>query len=192
MYRALNRAVRLVVSPDEEWRTIVSEVPDPRSVLFLFVLPMACIPAVAWSFNLSLFGSEGGLGRERVALETAQVLRSGFGVWASSVLSVLVLAAAIYLLAPLFVPARDWPRALIAASYSAAPLFLGGVILAFPDLAFACLLAAFQGCYLLYCGVQHVIGVKEDKAAEFVALSIVLLIFASTILGSLGSAAGVL
>lgn len=180
------------MSPDEEWRTVAKEAPDPWSVLASFVLPLACIPAAAWCFNLSVFGGEGGHDAERAALGWSQVLSGGLTVWIFTVLSVLVLATSLYVLAPLFAPGRDWPGALRVAAFSAAPVLLGGVILAIPEVSYAILLALLHSFYLQYAGLQRELGVKEDQAAEYVALSIVLCTIATTGLGALGGALGVL
>jgi hypothetical protein len=155
-----------------------------------FATPLACIPAAAWSFNLSLFGSarEG----ERVATGLVEVLRGGLTVWVGLRVSTTVLASSIYVLAPLFVYTRDWGRALKVAAYSAAPVFLGAAVLAIPDMAYAVLVAVFHGFYLLYVGLQRVLGVNEDTAAEYVALSMVMLITVTTVLGWIGGALGIL
>ena len=192
MSRWVRRALRLVLSPDEEWRAIGNEAPRPRSIVGSFVLPLACVPAAAWSVKLALFGGEGGPDGDGAAMEFAQILQGGLTVWACSVLSVFFLASSIYLLAPLFVRSRDWPRALQVAAYSSAPALLGGLILAIPDASYAVLLAVFQSCYVMYAGLKRVLGVKEDNAAEYVALSIVLLSIATMLLGALGGALGML
>lgn len=191
-FGAVRRALRLVVSPDAEWRALASEPADSRSPLVSFVLPLACIPAVAWCFNLSIFGGEGGHDGGRVTIGLAQVLSGGLTVWIFSVLSVLVLATSVYLLAPLFVPGRDWPGALKVAAFSAAPVLLGGAILMIPDVTYTILLAVFHSFYLQYVGLQRVLAVKEDNAAECVALSIVIFTVATTALGALGGALGML
>lgn len=192
MYRAAWRAVRLVLSPDEEWQAIGNETPEPWSIFGSFVLPLACIPAAGWSVKLSLFGSEGGRHGDGAAMGLAQILQGGLTVWVCSVLSVIVLASSIYVLAPLFVRSRAWPHVVQVAAYSSAPVLLGGVILAIPDVAYMVLLAAFQALYVMYAGLKRVLGVKEDNAAEYVALSIVLLTAVSTLLGALGGALGML
>lgn len=192
LYRATRRAVRLVLSPDEEWRAIGDEAPELWSILGSFVLPLACIPAAGWTVKLSLFGGEGEQGGEAAAMGFAQVWQGGLTVWACSVLSVFVLAASIYVLAPLFLPTRDWPRALQVAAYSSAPVLLGGIILAVPEVAYLALLPVFQAFYVMYAGLKRVLGVKEDHAAEYVALSVVLLTIVTTLLGALGGALGML
>jgi hypothetical protein len=180
------------LSPGEEWRAIGNEAPEQWSIFGSFVLPLACIPAAGWSVKLFLFGGEGGRDGEAAAIGLAQVLQAGLTVWVCSVLSVFVLASSVYALAPLFVRTRDWPRALQVAAYSSAPVLLGGAILAIPDLAYMVLLAAFQTCYVMYAGLKCVLDVKEDNAAEYVALSIVLLTIVTTLLGALGGALGML
>ena len=109
-----------------------------------------------------------------------------------SILSVYLLAAALYLLAPLFNLARDWRRAFQVAAFSSAPVLLAGLLLAIPNLAFATLIGVFHSFYLQYSGVRHVLGAKERDAAEYVALVAIALIVASTFMGAAGSAAGIL
>ena len=192
MRRAVQRAVRLILSPDEEWRAIAREPQEPWLLLGSFVLPLACIPAGAWSLSLSLLGREDGRSGERVTVGLAQIVLGGLSVWAYSVLSVLMLASSTYILAPLFVDMRDWARALKVGAFSAAPVLLGGIILVVPEVSYAILLLAFHSCYLMYVGLQRVLHVKERNAAECVALCIVMFTIASTALGSLGGALGVL
>ena len=69
---------------------------------------------------------------------------------------------------------------------------LVSVVLLIPDLAFGTLLGAFQSFYLLYVGFGQVLTVKEDQAAEFVALVVVALSVALMLAGAAGSAAGIL
>lgn len=192
MVRALARAVRLTLSPNDEWRTVREEVPDSLAIFRSFVLPLAAVPAMCWSLNFFVFANAQGRVRAGDASGLAQGVQAGLAVFASAVFSIILLAASIYILAPLFSRPRDWPRALQVASYSSAPVLLGGVVLLLPDVAYALLPAVFHSAYLLYAGLQTVLEVKEDSAAEYVALGAVILITASTLLGAVGSALGIL
>jgi len=182
---ALQRAVRLTFSPELEWQAIHREVPGQRSLLARFVLPMACVPALSWSIGLAL--SEGS-----TATDLGRAAHRGGVVFFGSLLSIFLLAASMYVLAPLFVPARDWARAFQVAAYSSAPVLLGGMLLLFPDIAYAILLPALQSFYLQYVGVHCILGAKEGEAAEYVALGIVLLVVTSTLAGAFGAWLGVL
>ena len=185
MNSALRRALRFLLSPDAEWRAIKDEIPDQRRILVSFVLPLASIPAVSWC--LGLFLSAGAS-----SIDFVWIAHRGLITYFGAVLSILLLAASMFVLAPLFTAGRDWPRALQVAAYSSSPVLLAGVVLVLPDLAFATLLAAFHSFFLQYVGVQQVLGAKEGEAAEYVALGIVLLIIASTLLGAFGSWLGLL
>lgn len=190
--RAWLRAVRLTVAPNEEWRTIRDEKPRARAILALFVLPLALIPAASWSLGLLLFGDDGRSARNGVAFGIAQVVHGGLIAFFGVVLSICLCALSILVLAPLFSCLRDWRRALQVAAYSAAPVLIGGLVLILPDLVYTLILAFFHSLYLQYAGLQHVLAVKERDAAEYVALSTVLLMVFSTVMGALGGWLGVL
>lgn len=184
MYNAVGRAVRVTLLPGTEWLVILREAPDLRGMT-AFVLLLACIPAASWSLGLLLFG-------DGPSVELASTAHRGAIVYLGSVLSIGLLALSFLILAPVFGVGRNWGRTLQVAVYSSAPVLLAGFLLIIPDLVIAILLAAFQSFYLQYVGVQHLLGVKEDQAAEFVALCIVVLMIASTILGAFGGWIGVM
>lgn len=161
------------------------ELPDQRAILTSFVMPLAFLPAASWSVGLML-SSEAGRGG------IGLILHRGVVTYFGTVLSVFLLAASLYLLAPLFNLARDWARAFQVAAFSSAPVLLAGLLLAIPNLAFSTLIGVFHSFYLQYSGVHYVLGAKEGDAAEYVALVAVALVVASTFMGAAGSAAGIL
>lgn len=185
MGNSLLRAVRITLSPGAEWQLIAAEAPEPRRILVSFILPLALIPALSWCIGLYLY-------REGPSAELAQIAYRGAIAYAGSLASIALLAACIVALAPLFETRRNWARAFQVAAYGSAPVMLAGLVLVIPDLAFATLLGAFQSFFLLYVGLVQVLAVKEDRAAEYLALVIVALTVASTFLGAAGSAAGLL
>lgn len=190
MREALSQAVRMTLSPGEEWGAVAREATGPAALLGSFVLPLSCIPAACWALNRWLFADLGARYGAGPAPAASQVLYGGFMVFGSTVLSVGLLAASLFVLAPLFDRPRDWPRTFRVAAYSSAPVLLGSALLVLPDLAYLLLPAAFHSAYLLYGGLQAVLGVREDRAAEYVALGAMLMIISSTLLGGLGGALG--
>lgn len=185
MGNSLRRAVRITLSPGSEWRVIAAEPPEWRRILWSFVLPLALIPALSWCAGLLLY-------RAGPYAEPAQIAYRGSIAYVGSLASIALLAACIVALAPLFGVRRNWARAFQVAAYGSAPVMLAGLVLVIPDLAFATLLGVFHSFFLLYVGLVQVLGVKEDQSAEYLALVIVALAVASTILGAAGSAAGIL
>ena len=159
--------------------------PDQREIMRKFVLPLACIPASAWVPGLVLFNP----GKP---LDPVRLVHSAAVVYFGAVGSVLLLAASLFLLAPLFMRRRNWARSLQVAAFSSAPTLLSGIVLLIPDLAFATLPAIFYTFYHLYVGAQRALGVKEGDSTEYVALVIVLFIIGSTLAGAFGSSLGLL
>lgn len=185
------RAIRLITSGDDEWQTIGSEVPRVRAIITRFVLPLALIPAVSWSIGLLLSGNTPADAGDRAALEFEQIVRGGLVAYIGVVISILLCAVSIYILAPVLACARDLPRALQVAAYSAAPLLVGGLVLLLPALASILVLAFIHTLYLQYTGLQRVLAVKEGDAAEFVALSNMLFMILSAAIGALGARLGI-
>lgn len=190
MTEALKRAVRMVLWPNDEWRAISNEVPRPLALLTGFVVPLACIPAASWSVGLAVFGGKGVVARDSTSPSVGEIVNGGLQALMGSVASILLVAAALFVLAPLFARPRNWPRAFQVAVYSSSPVLLAGVLLILPDLVFALMVAAVHSFYLQYLGVQYVLGAKEGDAAEYVALVIVLVIMGSTLLGALSAMTG--
>lgn len=185
MNKAIRSALRLTFSPNAEWQAIRDDPPGPRGVIASFVLLLACIPAASLCLGLLLSG-------DARSIDLGWVAQRGAVAYFGTVLSILLLAASLFILAPLFAGGRNWARALQVAAYSSAPVLLAGLVLVVPALAYATLLAVVHSFYLQYVGVQRILGVKEGNAAEYVALGIVLLVVASTLLGAIGSRLGVL
>ena len=192
MNRTLLRAARIIISPNAEWRVVADERPHPRTIIALFVLPLALIPAAGWILGLLLFGNSADGGRDSTPVAIGQIVHSGLITYFAVVLSVVLCAASIVIVAPLFSGLRSWPRALQIAAYSAAPVLIGGLLLILPNLVFALIVPFFHGLYLQYAGLQHVLAVKERDAAEYVALSSTLLMVFSTALGAAGIGLGII
>jgi len=185
------RAARIIAAPDAEWRSVRAEPARPPAVM-LYVVVMSLIPAAGWITGLWLFGNETGVGRGVPISGVGQIAYHGLLAAAGFVLWVVLCAAAMVALARLFGGARDWARALQVAAYSATPVALAGLLLIQPNLLSVLIIAFFYSLYLQYAGAQHVLQVKEGAAAEYVALSTILLSFLSTAIGGLGGWLGVL
>jgi hypothetical protein len=191
MNSILRRAARIVAAPDQEWRSVQAEPARPLAVM-LYVLLLSLIPAAGWSTGLWLFGNETNVGRGAQISGVGQIVYHGLLAAAGFVLWVVLCAATLVALARLFGAAHDWARALQVAAYSATPVALAGLLLIQPNLLSVLIIAFFYSLYLQYAGVQHVLQVKEGAAAEYVALSTILLSVLSTAIGALGGWLGVL
>lgn len=181
----LPRAARMIVAPTAEWKIIAHQRVRTVAMLASYVMPLALIPAAGWSLGLAKFGVAGQAGVEAKALIHGALL-----AFVGTLLWIGLSAASMALLARVFGAGRDWLRALQVAAYSATPVMLTGCALVWPDLLSVLVIAFFHSLYLQYGGVRYVLNVKESQAAEFVALSTVTLMVASTVLGAIATALG--
>ena len=150
------------------------------------VLPLAFLPAVA-----------GGRGGGPAPGAPAAGAASGFLASIAltvvlTLVSVLLLALAFFLLAPMYDTERNWARSVSVAAYGSTPVLLAGVLLVMPIMVIASMVALLHNFALYYVGLQRVTGCKASAAAEYLALSCLMAAVASGALGAAGGALGVL
>ena len=180
----LRRAFGLIVRPRREWAAIAGETAHPLRILLGYVVPFSALPAVAWMIGLHAFGLDLVAEGEPVTHPSGPaILRAGAMTFLGSVASVAMLAGAFRLLAPMYDAARDLRRAWSVAAYGSTPLWLFGLVLVKPNLVIAGMVAVLHCSYLYYTGLQAVTHVREDDAAEYVAIGLLILLAASTLAG---------
>ena len=157
----------------------------PRSLLGR-VAPLALLPAIAWPLGHAAdpIGSE--------TLRFSALVLSGTVAFAFSLATVLIAAAALYALAPLFEAKRDWNGAMAVAASASTPVLIASPLLAWATLAILVIVAFIHGCVLCRLGVQRVLGCRSEDAAMYVAAAGFVAGIAGMVLGGLSSAAGIL
>jgi hypothetical protein len=183
----------LIASPTREWEAVAAEGLPPAGVLLGYVVPLSAVPAVAWMIGLAMFGADLGFRDEGFArLSLGRILEAGAITLAGSVLSVLALAAAFFVVAPMYGVPRHWGRAFKVAAYGTTPLWVAGILLVMPGLVIVELVALMHCCWLYYAGLQTVAGVKQGDAAEYFAISLFLVTVASILAGGVVGSLGLL
>ena len=86
--------------------------------------------------------------------------------------------------------ARDFRAALKVATYGAIPVLLAGATLVLPVMALVGVAALCHTLFLFWLGADRVLHVPDGARAEFVGISIVLLVLASVIAGAIASGIG--
>jgi len=159
--------------PEPTWDAVHAAAPDWRRSILRVVAPLALVPALAWPLGSNLAASF-------------------FRTFSFCIATVLIAAAAIYALAPLFSTERHWDRAVAVAAYSSAPVFLASPLLAWPTLTILVIAAFFHACFLCGIGVRRLLGCRHDDAAMYVAAAGFVSGLAGLVLGGLSSAFGIL
>jgi Yip1 domain len=162
------RIIRIVLSPKDEWARIADEHSHGALVhgLALPLLPAAASLVMARNSELPL-------PQHAVA-----------ATYLAGVLTIFAIAAAFWLLARLDSRDATLRRCFQVAAYGATPVLLASVLLVTPVLVVVCVLALPYVFYLYYLGVQQVLRVPSDEAAQFVAIALVAAFVASTLGGA--------
>ncbi len=194
MRRFIVRAVNVMLRPDSEWAAIARE-RHSWAALCCNLVPLALVAPLAYSGGLVL----GGDGAMRAFADAHATLRFALlaagGGFLASLLSVFALAAATWLVAPLFAGRRSFGDACRVVIYAGTPVWLSGIILIapvnrFPLLVVIILVAIMHSTFLFYLGVHHVLSVPRRDAAESTAIIMAAGILLSTVAGYYASAAG--
>jgi len=203
----VQRILRILLHPKDEWVQTIAEPGDARGLLVPYVVALAAILPIAQFMATAVVGeSVAFLGRVSSyrtpplasALMAALLLAALVGVW-------IVFALVINLLAPSFQARQDPEAAWKLATYSLTPVWLAGALAIFSTLHGATYALYFIGLvggvgyawYLLFAGLPIVLGTPDDKAlahsivavlataiAAGVGISVLYAVFGTLLLGS--------
>ncbi len=187
----LSRIRGLMFSPAAEFDRIAAE---PTTVVVLvrrFLLPLALLTPIATIVGMNLFDVAWDVGNGyRVPKE--RIFNVGVANFAFEILSVLLAGLIFFLLTKVDRNERSLIRSMNVAVYGAVPLLLSGALLFVPINVIICMVAMLHTFVLYWIGVQKVMYIRPVNAALFVALSMIVLLAVSTLLGALVAKMGVL
>jgi Yip1 domain len=185
------RIKNLVLSPRREWSLIATEPGTALALCVRYLLPFAVLAPIATVIGMMMFDqSWDAMKGYRVPRE--RIAGIGLTNYFFAVVTVLLVAAVFHLMTQVVEGRRDWMASLKVAVYGAIPLMLSGVVLFMPVNVIICLVALTYTLALYYTGVQIVMKIKKADAAMFVGVSMVVVFFASTILGAMAGYLGVM
>ena len=126
------RVVNIILRPEQEWPVIALEHAGWQALLFGYLVPLALISPLAYGGRV-LLGGEGSFHDFPTADAALRfVLLSASGGFLGSLMSVLLMALALWLVVPLYGGRRDFADAMKAVIYASTPVWLAGIILIMP------------------------------------------------------------
>jgi hypothetical protein len=187
----LRRIVYLLFRPKQEWDLIAEERTSVDLLLRAYILPLALLTPIATAIGMKVFDRDwdpvyGYL------VPSDQIFATSATTYFAIVGSILALAAIFALIAPMFGGKRDYLAALKVATFGSIPMLLAGATLLLPIMVIAGLGALAYTLFLLSTGVQRVLNVPRNAQAEFLGISIILMTFASVVVGAAASAIGMM
>lgn len=186
----IDRIKNICLTPNAEWRAIEQEPSTPGGLLTGYALPLAALGAVAGFISGSIIGVNTFFGGYvRIPVTTGLVM----AIWVliSALLGAALCAVVVNALAPTFGGQKDSGRAFKVAVYSFTPAWVLGVLQVVPGLGIlASLVGGLYAIYLLYLGLPVLMKSPAEKAMGYTAVTVLCVIIASVVLGTVGAVAG--
>ena len=187
----LRRIVYLVFRPTAEWDRIAKEKTSVDALLRRYILPLALLAPIATMIGMKTFDRDWDPVHGYL-VPAEQIFAAGAATYFATIGSIFVLAAIFAPIAPTFGATRDYVAALKVATYGAIPVMLAGATLLLPAMAIVAMVGLCHTLYLFWLGVRRVLNVPRGAQAEFVGISLVLLMLLSVLVGAAASAIGLL
>lgn len=169
------RAKAILLEPTAEWAKIATESGKPKDLFLSYALPLAVISPLASFIGGQVFG----LGAMGISINIGLVSGLTIAVvsFVLSLVSLWVVAYVANYLSPRFGGRDDFPAAFRLVTYSWTAAWLAGIFGLIPMLSILGILGLYS-LYLLYKGATPVLGVPQDKAVGFTAVTIIAAIVA--------------
>lgn len=164
------RAKAILIAPKAEWPKIAAEGDSVQAVFTRYVVPLAAIGPICRFVGGQLFGS--GTLFFRVHPSLIGGLTAAIASFVLALASIFIVAWVANFVADKFGGRQDFRQAFKLCAYAYTAAWLAGVFYLLPTLGVLALLAGLYGIYLFYLGSTPVMGVPEDKAPGFTAVTI--------------------
>lgn len=176
----VERVQAIITKPKETWPALVAEAQTVGSLYTSYIIPLAAIPAVSSFIGFSIVGTPI-LFVGTVRLSILGGIEQAISTFVLALVGVYVAALVADALAPSFSGTRNQMNALKLITYSAAPMFLAGVVLLVPAIGFLGIVGLY-GFYLMYLGVPTTMNVPEEKEGAYTVVVIIVAAFVLTII----------
>jgi hypothetical protein len=173
----INRVKNILLNPRQEWQVILAEKPDKKNIIFRYVMILALIPTISALIGHGLQGY------------WMTGIREGLVQFLVTVLSVLVIAWIVDLLAPSFYSELNSGRSMQLVAYSLTPGMVAGVLLLVPSLSPFILLISLYSIFLMYTGIPVLKKTPQENVAGYTGITIVTIIILSLMLAFIIAAA---
>ncbi len=178
----IERVKNILITPKTEWEVIDAETGTLSSVITGYVLPLTAIGALAAFIGYGLIGIDTGiLGIKMKGINWG--LYAAIGNFVKGILSVIVCAYVVDMLAPSFASEKNLNKSAQLVAYASTPAMVGAFLSFLPMLAIIGGLFGLYGIYLWYLGLGPLKKTPEDKKVVYIVVSILIYIVAFIVIG---------
>ena len=178
----LQRAIRIISNPKQEWLVIGNENPSVGNLIFGYTLVLTLIPAISTFFAYGIIGVEQ-MGTSIMSIP-AGLIQSITQI-ISSLIGVYLFAWVIDKLAPSFGSEKNFGKSLQLAVYSTTAQWLAGIFLLFDGTRWLSYAAGLYSIYLLITGLPVLKRTPPNRVTGFVVVTIICVLLISFVISSI-------
>jgi len=181
----VDRAKNILMTPKAEWSRIAAETAEPAKVFTGYALPLLLIGPIASFIGSQLFGYSAVFVTVRPSLGFS--LTTAITGLVMAVIQLFVIAFVANFLSKQFGGKESFPAAFRLVAYSMTAAWLAGIFGIVPMLAILAVVGLYS-FYLFYLGATPVMGVPEDKAVAYTAVTVLVVIVVYVVIAAVTTA----
>ncbi len=186
----VDRAKNIILKPAEEWNVIADEPATVNSLFTGYAMILAAIPLVAAVLFTGALGVTaaglGGMGGGMMTMGFSAVATMAILGYVLSLVTLYVMSIIVNAVSPSFNGKSDMVQSTKLMTYASTPTWAAGLVSWVPILGGLISLAAIAYVvYLIYLGLQPVLGVPKEKVAGFTVVIVLIYIVLSLVVSGI-------
>lgn len=186
----VDRAKNIILKPAEEWNVIADEPATVNSLFTGYAMILAAIPLVAGILFTGALGITaaglGGMGGGMMTMGFSAVATMAILGYVLSLVTLYVMSIIVNAVSPNFNGKSDMVQSTKLMTYASTPTWAAGLVSWIPILGGLISLAAIAYVvYLIYLGLQPVLGVPKEKVAGFTVVIVLVYIVLSLVVSGI-------
>ena len=184
----VQRAKNIILKPTDEWNIISREPATISGILGGYAAILAAIPMAAGILFTGALGISGAglLGGGAIPLGFAAIAAMSVIGYILSLITLYLMGIIVNSVSPSFNGKSDLHQSLKLLTYASTPTWLAGLVSWIPILgALVSFAANVYVIYLIYLGLQPVLGVPKEKVAGFTVVIVLIYVVLSLIVSGI-------
>ena len=188
----VERAKNIILKPTDEWNVIASEPATIGGLFTGYAMPLALIPLVSTILFTGLLGISAadmmGFG-DGMPLDLMAIAGMAILSLIVSLVSLFVMGTMVKLVSPSFNGTSDKVQAMKLMTYASTPSWVVALLSWIPFLGAVLGFAAIvYVVYLIYCGLNPVMGIPKEKLAGFTVVIVLIYVVVALIMSGIVAA----
>jgi hypothetical protein len=188
----VERAKNIILKPTDEWNVIASEPATIGGLFTGYAMPLALIPLVSTILFTGILGISAadmmGFG-DGMPLDLMAIAGMALLSLIVSLVSLFVMGTMVKLVSPSFNGTSDKVQAMKLMAYASTPSWVVALLSWIPFLGAVLGFAAMvYVVYLIYCGLNPVMGVPKEKIAGFTVVIVLIYVVVALIMSGIVAA----